>query len=349
MLVPKTEYVEANASRPCPATFEGVIETIKELKSQSNTKVSELESKLQAVTTENEALKAENETLKAKERDRALYYEKYQAVSKELEEIKAVLQAKEDAEKKKSANNQVVPVIDLDSTKSDYTTSESPSDESQETMLFTHPALSLDAPAQLGATDNPGSQPLSSFQLELSGPANYDPNMDHDQSEDVIQGERLNQQQPTTSGSTNPISSDENVREEIISTDAMPETPTPMRRNHRKRSLVEVLEALESDEQSQKRTKTLPQHSPTHFVCSYIPCSYNERFSTMEQYRRHIKDVHPERQFFCSKCPFTTSYQQSLQNHETSHDEHSTFVGHCKLCDVALSKTHLKRHFTWYH
>ena len=80
MIVPKTEYVEAGIdsrveSRPCPATFQGVIETMKELESQSKIKQSELESKLQDMTAENETLKA---SVAAKERDRALYYEKYQ-------------------------------------------------------------------------------------------------------------------------------------------------------------------------------------------------------------------------------------------------------------------------------
>jgi len=348
MIIPKTEYVEPTpASRPCPATYQDVINAIKELESQSKEKVSELESKLQAVTTENESLKA---SLSAKERDRALYYEKYQTVSKELEDIKAVLQAKEEAENQKRAENRIV--INLDCTNSDYSSSESPSDDSQATMLFTHPALSLDVPAHHEATDNPQ---LETRPSEI-GPERQQELESSDQFiEEIIQDELSNQQQPTTSGAINPTVLEENVREEIISTDAVPETPTntaPVNKN-RKRSLLEVMEALASDEQSPKRTKTLPEHTPMHFVCTFIPCydgsTLTQQFDTMEQYRRHIADVHPERRFHCSKCPFTTEYLNSLHTHEKCHNSRTTFVGECTLCDIPLSRTHLKRHFTYYH
>ena len=346
MIIPKTEYVESTpASRPSPATYQDVINTIKELESQSKEKVSELESKLQAVTTENESLKA---SLSAKERDRALYYEKYQTVSKELEEIKAVLQAKEEAENRKRAENQIVPVINLDCTNSDYTTSEPPSDDSQATMLFTHPALSLDAPSQQEATDNaepefqlqnPGRQSETRAEAEPSGQF----------IEEIIQEELTNQQRPTTSGLINLTASNENVREEIISTDALPETPTP-RRCRRKRSLLEVLEALDSDEPAPKRTVT-QQLTPSQFACSVGLYCDNERFPTIEQYRQHITDVHPERRFHCSVCPFTTKGKQNFTLHASSHRESALapFVGECKLCDIPLSATYFKRHYNRYH
>ena len=355
MIIPKTEYVEPNrASRPCPATYQGVIDTIKELESKSNEKVSELESKLQAVTAENEIIKA---SLSAKERECALYQEKYQTVSAELEEIKAVFKAREEAEIKKRAENRIVPVINLDCTNSDYTSSESPSDQSQETLLFTDPALSLEPQSQQETTNrattttNTSDNPEPEVQDPRSNPETRDESKPSDQFiEEIIQDGLNNQQQPTTSRSNNPTSSDEIVREETISTDALPETPkiTAPGNKNKKRSLLEVMEALERDEQPPKRTKTLPQHTPMDYVCGFLPCDWI-RFATIEQYRRHVMNVHPERRFHCSKCPFTTNYQHSLNLHEKCHDKHAQFVGECTLCNVSLSKTHWRRHFTWYH
>ena len=280
MIIPKTEYVEPNpASRPCPATYQGVIDTIQELESKSKEKVNELESKLQAVTAENEIIKA---SLSAKERECALYQEKYQTVSAELEEIKAVLKAREEAEIKKRAENRIVPVINLDCTNSDYTSSESPSDQSQETLLFTDPALSLEPPTQQETTNrattttNTSDNPEPEVQGPRSNPETRDESEPSDQFiEEIIQDGLNNQQQPTTSRSNN--SSDENVREEIISTDALPETPkiTAPGNKNKKRSLLEVMEALERDEQSPKRTKTLPEHAQcTMFVDFFLVTGY---------------------------------------------------------------------------
>ena len=51
--------------------------------------------------------------------------------------------------------------------------------------------------------------------------------------------------------------------------------------------------------------------NPTHFKCQFCPdtSQFLTSFETIEKYRSHISEIHPERKFVCNLCPHTSEWK----------------------------------------
>ena len=93
-----------------------------------------------------------------------------------------------------------------------------------------------------------------------------------------------------------------------------------------------------------KKSKCDQPFLPTssYFKCRFICPKPNENtFGTIDEYRQHIIDDHPERRFLCGRCPFSTNHKYNLDKHfKRSHDNPKGNGGRycCKPCDIGFPK-----------
>ena len=57
--------------------------------------------------------------------------------------------------------------------------------------------------------------------------------------------------------------------------------------------------------------------NPKHFQCTFCPDTSQSltSFETIEKYRSHIYEIHPERKFVCNSCPYTCKLNKHLIRH----------------------------------
>ena len=93
--------------------------------------------------------------------------------------------------------------------------------------------------------------------------------------------------------------------------------------------------------------------TPTHFRCTFCPDSSHAStsFESIENYRSHIYEVHPERKFVCNLCPYTSKKGSHMRAH---HQRNHTVVHNhgydCKLCEMSFAESRsLAIHFNLFH
>ena len=93
--------------------------------------------------------------------------------------------------------------------------------------------------------------------------------------------------------------------------------------------------------------------TPTHFLCTFCPDTSHSlmSFETMEKYRLHICEIHPERKFFCNVCPYTSENAEALRGHRRrNHTDVHDQGYHCKLCEISFSSSRrLENHCNSFH
>ena len=80
------------------------------------------------------------------------------------------------------------------------------------------------------------------------------------------------------------------------------------------------------------------------------------RFKTIEEVRQHTVISHPDRKYFCDKCPYTSAHLTNTKKHQNQHYMNEMkFKGTaravlCSFCDITFSGTSfLSRHNDQYH
>ena len=93
--------------------------------------------------------------------------------------------------------------------------------------------------------------------------------------------------------------------------------------------------------------------NPTHFQCTFCPNSSHSltSFETIEKYRSHIYEIHPERKFVCNSCPYTCKLNKHLiRHHRLVHTGVHDLGYNCKLCNLSFASSRcLANHFNLYH
>ena len=93
--------------------------------------------------------------------------------------------------------------------------------------------------------------------------------------------------------------------------------------------------------------------NPAHFECNFCPdtSQFLTSFETIEKYRSHIYEIHPERKFVCNSCPYTCKLNKHLiRHHRLVHTGVLDLGYNCKLCNLSFASSRcLANHFNLYH
>ena len=317
-IITKTEICE-NVPASLPSlSFQALIGDMKRIESLSNDKIMELESRLQAKEDETESLRRRNEELKshlsAKERDCKLYYDQYQHIAAQFEEFKAKLGKDVEVPKlKEKIEADIEPAIVVFDTDSEN------ENDHNETILFTSPELFLEPPT----LEKPIPK-ANSTELTLKQPE-----------ETVKQSPHLSLETAKTKNvsaeETSPVKS------------AIEKKKRPIAKA-RKRAISES--HARSGTPPSKIPKILP--TPTHFKCKTCP---SLAFEKIDEYRQHVKQIHPKMKYFCDSCAFVTEHVGNINRHKAKVHTHFPNNGHeCKLCEVPYStRSGLARHIKIFH
>ena len=93
---------------------------------------------------------------------------------------------------------------------------------------------------------------------------------------------------------------------------------------------------------------------PTYFRCRLHSFGLHA-FESIDEYRQHIIDEHPERQFLCERCPFSTERKDYLNKHlKRLHNNlimiQNRYMYSCQHCGISFSqKGPLTVHVKTYH
>ena len=102
------------------------------------------------------------------------------------------------------------------------------------------------------------------------------------------------------------------------------------------------------------RPKTLPaqRDSPKGFKCfirSRKCAAYMRSIDTIEDYRQHVKEIHPEYKWFCEWCPYAALSERVLKRHCKKWNHAGEYWG-CKLCGISFVDPNLyPSHFQIFH
>ena len=93
--------------------------------------------------------------------------------------------------------------------------------------------------------------------------------------------------------------------------------------------------------------------TPTHFKCTFCPDQSHAvtSFDTIEKYRSHIHEVHPDRNFVCNLCPYTTQVKpHMIRHHRVVHTGVHNLGYDCKLCEMSFASSRsMANHFNLFH
>ena len=295
----------------------------------SNEKLMALERRLQASEHKAKALEKQNEKLKsslaAKERDCKLYYDQYQNIAAEFEEFKSKVTNEAQIPKFNSTPKdeaEIEPAIIVFDTDTETVESH------EETTLFTSSELFLE-PATL---DKP-IPTANSTEIPTLGQL--------EESENPVET-RIGPE--TTSLKTT-------FEQQILKTSLL-----KMQKSEKNNRPIAIARKRARSETytkpvSSKKTCYTPNTAdfkPTHFKCRL--CS-DKLFKKIDEYRKHVKQIHPERKHLCDMCPATDTVAANLKWHKRSVHALPYGSGYdCELCKISLkTSSGLKQHFHCYH
>ena len=336
-IITKTEIC-GNVPASLPSlNFQALIGDMKRIESLSNEKIMALEARLKVAEDEAKSIRKQNEELKsslaAKERDSKLYYDQYQSIAAQFEEFKGKLGKdvelpKLNQEKVEAEIEPAVVIFDTD------TESEESHDE---TILFTSPALFSEPGSRERPIPTANSTTLANVQSE----------------------ETKNSKLPTTTPPAEVPKLDTAMMEQPISKELSTKKPlaekkkrpiATARKRTRSHSHGKSDAPLKKLRYSNGYTpRKLP--TPTQFKCKTCP---KLSFATMEEYHKHLNEIHPEKTYLCGYCPYATSKSCDIDAHiERTHTVgkklHNTDFT-CTLCKISFATVKsLGQHLRFYH
>ena len=138
----------------------------------------------------------------------------------------------------------------------------------------------------------------------------------------------------------------------VVQTSVLQSPKTPIRK--KERSIAKAKKRPWSEisgwksEGTQSKTAT-----PTHFQCTFCPdpSHVSTSFETIENYRSHIYEAHPERKFVCNLCPYTSKKGSHMRaHHQRNHTGVHNHGYDCKLCEMSFAESRsLAIHFNLFH
>lgn len=81
--------------------------------------------------------------------------------------------------------------------------------------------------------------------------------------------------------------------------------------------------------------------SSKHPACKHRCPECKTAFSEFHSLKKHVLNMHSERNIQCSICPKTFATQISMKTHEKTHDEEKI---PCVFCGLELNKSSMERH-----
>ena len=318
-IITKSEICDNVPAPLQPLSFQALIGDMKRIESISNEKMMALEGRLHAAEEEAKSLRRRNEELKcslaAKERDRKLYYDQYQNIAAQFEEFKAKLSHDVDLPKctlPGTIEVDIEPAMVVEDTDSEY------EENHKETILFTSPDLFL----KPVTAENPIFKASSTL-----------PSLDQTET-----GNQLDKSSLETSRTKKSATGDSSRKKSNA--------------EKTKRSIAKARKRVISGSHTKSETppKKIPKMlpSPTHFKCRTCPTI---TFQQIEEYRRHIKNIHPECKFFCDFCPYVSNQSANVSRHIISMHTNVIDHGHkCTLCGVSFTlRSNLGKHIKTFH
>ena len=327
-IITKTEMCENVPASLPPLSFQALIGDMKRIESLSNEKIMALERRLRVAEDEAKALGKQNEELKsslaAKERDCKLYYDQYQNIAAEFEEFKLKVSSEEEKFKIfPKIDGEIEPAIIV------FETDSETEENHDETILFTSPELFLE-PATL---DKPIPKANSTALPALSQ------SRDSENSKDKV---------------ANTETAPKTTTEEAPSQKQIPKTTSATK----KRPIAAARKRARSE--SHAKTGALPKKArsesvsddkafptPTHFKCKTCPAI---SITKIEEFREHIKQIHPEKKYLCGFCPFASDNTTNIDRHLKVHNTVGSTDFNCDLCKISFTtKFSFSYHLRFYH
>ena len=328
-IITKTEMCENVPASLPPLSFQALIGDMKRIESFSNEKIMALERRLRDAEDEAKTLGKQNEELKsslaAKERDCKLYYDQYQNIAAEFEEFKLKVSSEEEKFKIfPKTDGEIEPAIIV------FDTDSETEENHDETILFTSPELFLE-PVTLEKPipkANSTALPALSQSEESENSEEKVANMEIAPKTPILEAATLQKQTPKT-------------------TSASKKRPIATARKRARSESHAKSGAVPKKARSESVSDPKALRTPTHFKCHACP---SISITKIEEFREHIRQIHPERKYLCGHCPCSTLHKSEMNRHLTKH----TMVGsndyNCKLCNISFASIWgLRSHFRFYH
>ena len=83
-------------------------------------------------------------------------------------------------------------------------------------------------------------------------------------------------------------------------------------------------------------------HPPKHFKCAICPTDERDAFVSEQigEYRQHVRETHPDHEWFCSWCPHSFKTVFDLERHCKKSGHIGEHYG-CKLCGISFENAEL--------
>ena len=154
---------------------------------------------------------------------------------------------------------------------------------------------------------------------------------------------------PTANSTEIPTLGQSEESEQPVETKIVPETE----KNNRPIGIARKRPRSESYTKPGPSKKTYYTAKTAHFKPTYFKCRIcsGKSFKKIDEYREHVKQIHPERKHLCDMCPYTDTGAANLRWHKTNTHDLAYAGGYaCELCEIPFSTSRgLGQHFHCYH